>query len=91
MLVHRGPDHHAEARECFERVAAFGREIGVRTLSAHAALGLGRVAGLSGDRAERDRQLREAERAFRELGLGRYAARAERWLADGEVSLAESA
>jgi len=52
------------------------------------------LAMLASDRAGRDRHLLEARATFSELGLRRYAERAERWLADAESSagvLAETA
>jgi class 3 adenylate cyclase len=91
VLSHLGAEHHAEALLCFEDVAAQARRLGLRGTLAHAELGLGRLAALAGDLAERDRQLGNARAVFTELGLVRYAARAERWLAEAEGVLADSA
>ncbi len=63
-------------------------------MAAHAKLGLGRIALLGGDRAGRDRHLLDARATFVELGLRRYAERAQRWLVDVEPAgavLAETA
>jgi hypothetical protein len=94
VLTHLGTAHHAEAASCFEQVGEVAAEIGLRAMAAHAKLGLGRLAQLGGDRAGRDRHLLDARATFAELGLRRYAERAERWLADLEPvvgALAESA
>ncbi len=84
VLAALGPAHHAEAVNCFEQVGEVAAELGLRALGAHAKLGLGWIARLRGDRATRDRHLLDARATFAELGLRRYAERAERWLADVE-------
>jgi len=91
VLSYLGAEHHTEAASAFTEVASVARELGLRSMVAHAELGLGRLAGLGGDRAARDCHLTEAREVFAELGLRRYAERAERWLAAGEPRLAESA
>jgi hypothetical protein len=94
VLTALGPAHYAEAANCFEQVGEVAAELGLRTIAAHAKLGLGRVAWLAGDRAGRDRHLLDARATFAELGLRRYAERAQRWLADVEPAagvLAETA
>jgi class 3 adenylate cyclase len=94
VLTHLATAHHAEATTCFEQVGEVAAEIGLRAMAAHAKLGLGRLAQLRGDGAGRDRHLLDARATFAELGLRRYAERAERWLADSEPVvgvLAESA
>ncbi|MET0152021.1 MAG: adenylate/guanylate cyclase domain-containing protein [Candidatus Binatia bacterium] len=94
VLTALGPAHYAEAANCFEQVGEVAAELGLRAIAAHAKLGLGRVAWLAGDRAGRDRHLLDARATFAELGLRRYAERAQRWLADVEPAagvLAETA
>jgi class 3 adenylate cyclase/tetratricopeptide (TPR) repeat protein len=94
VLTYLGKEQHAEAARCFAEVAELAKAIGLRSMAAHARLGLGRLAVLAGDRAAREIHLVEARSVFAELGLRRYAERAERWLADAEPSvgfLAESA
>ena len=86
VLTALGPAHYREAAACFEQVAEAAAEFGLRAVGAHAKLGLGRLAMLAGDRAGRDPQLLEARATFAELGLRRYAERAERWLADVDSS-----
>src|SRR2546421_9616390 len=86
VLTALGAEHHGEARDCFSQARATAREIGLRSMTAHALLGLGRLAGLHGDAAGRDRTLSEARNVFVDLGLQRYADRAERWLTDGVKS-----
>ncbi len=88
VLLALGATHHGEAAACFEQVAEAAAEFGLRAVGAHTKLGLGRLAMLAGDRAGRDRHLLEARATFSELGLRRYAERAERWLADVESSAA---
>src|SRR5207249_4871743 len=77
-----GPAHHREAADCFTAVGNVAGELGLRTMVAHARLGLGRLGTLSGDRVARDRHLLEAHAIFADLGLRRYAERAARWLAE---------
>jgi class 3 adenylate cyclase/tetratricopeptide (TPR) repeat protein len=94
VLTVLGPAHHAEATHSFEQVAEVAAEIGLRAMAAHAKLGLGRIAMLAGDRAGGDRHLLDARATFIELGLRRYAERAQRWLAHSEPAvgvLAETA
>jgi tetratricopeptide (TPR) repeat protein len=94
VLTSLGADHHDEARSCFVQVAATAREIGLRSMTGHALLGLGRLAILARDAVARERTLSEARTIFTDLGLRRYAERAERWLTDARSAvdtLAESA
>jgi tetratricopeptide (TPR) repeat protein len=91
VLSHLGEDAPAEAIVCYERAAAVAKEIGVRAPLAHAELGLGRLAAAAGRNADRDQWLRRAHATFVELGLRRYAVRAERLLASRDLDLAESA
>jgi class 3 adenylate cyclase len=91
VLSHLGVEHHVEALRCLEEVASHAHQLGLRGMLAHAELGLGRLAALAGNRAERDRRLASARAAFTELGLDRYAARSERWLAEAGGELADSA
>ena len=91
VLIHLGIEHHAEAALCFAEVERGARRMDLHTMLAHAELGLGRLAGLAGNQAERRRRLASAQAAFRKLGLERYALRAERWLIEAEPTLAESA
>jgi hypothetical protein len=94
VLTYLGNEHLAEAARCFAEVSELARVISLRSMDAHAHVGLGRLAVLAGDRRARELHLVEARAVFVELGLRRYAERAERWLADAEPPvgfLAESA
>lgn len=91
VLAQLGPDRRAEAAAYFTDVEKTATELGLRSMAAHARLGLGCIAAQAGDRVERDRRLGEARAIFDELGLRRYAERAKRCLAEAEPALAESA
>jgi class 3 adenylate cyclase len=85
VLSYLDTEHHAEAGRAFHEVAEVARAIGLRSMEAHAQLGLGRLAVLAGDRGGRERYLVAARATFTDLGLRRYAERAQRWLADAEA------
>jgi len=91
VLSHLGEETHAEAVACYESAVALANEVGVRSTLAHARFGLGRLAATNGDAGARDRNLAEASRLFTELGLRRYAERAERLRAGVATGLAETA
>ncbi|MBI2963622.1 MAG: AAA family ATPase [Deltaproteobacteria bacterium] len=91
VLSRLGSEHHREAAECFEQAGAVAREVGLRSMAAHAHLGLGRLATWSADPIARDRHLRAAREVFAELGLRRHAERAERALTELDPALARSA
>ncbi len=91
VLSHLGEETAAEAAACYQEALALAEAVGVRAPIAHAHLGLGRLAPTNGDRGGRERHLAEASRIFTELGLRRYADRADRLRLGGPSGLADSA
>ena len=85
VLLHLGPLHWPEAARHFEEAIAVSESLGARTTLALARLGAAELAAARGDRDTCLRQLEHALSICRDLGLGRYQARAERLLAGLEA------
>ena len=71
--------------------ARLADDLGVRSLEAQAMVGLGELAVARGDTATGSRLFEEALAIHRRLGLGYYAARAERVLAACNADVQRSA
>jgi class 3 adenylate cyclase/tetratricopeptide (TPR) repeat protein len=75
-----GPSHWREAQQAFEDTVEIARTIGARSALAIADIGLGELAALRGRNQAARQHLTAALALCREIGMERYAVRAERAL-----------
>jgi tetratricopeptide (TPR) repeat protein len=85
VLRHLGPEHWREAQRWYDQALALAAAIESRPLLALAALGAAELAAARGDTALAERHGRQALGLCRELGYGRYEARAARVLAEASA------
>ena len=91
VRLRNGAGRAAEADDCYDRARRLADDLGARSLAAAAMLGLGELAVARGDTVTGTRLFEEALVVYRRLGLGHYAARAERLLAACNADVQRSA
>jgi len=77
VMLRLGPDSWSEAAQAYERAVELAAAAGMPRFLAVGRLGAGYVASERGDRAQAIEQLEQALSLCRDLGLERYARRAE--------------
>jgi class 3 adenylate cyclase/tetratricopeptide (TPR) repeat protein len=81
VMLRIGPSRWPEAQRWLEQAIGIAQLVGARSVLAQALIGAGELHAARGDGRTGARQLRQALDICRDLGLGRYQARAERLLA----------